>query len=688
MAHRRHVITAFISALALAACSPQATTTATTPTIGVNVAAMDTSVSPGGDFYNYANGAWQRTTEIPADRSGISSSYGAFLATEAHNRELIDGILASHPAAGTDQARIANFYNAYTNTQAINAAGMSHIQPDIARFQAISDKTALSTALGGQIRADVDPFNATNFQTENLFGIFVTQSLGAPAEVLPYILQGGLGMPERDYYLSSDAHMASLRTAYKAYIEQIFTLAGIDDAKARAQRVYDLEMRIARAHNTREQSENLRASATVWTRAELEHNAPGIDWGAFLNAAQLGSQPRFAAYHAHAITGLSALVASQPLQAWKDWLVFHQINMHSDVMPTAIDHASFAFYGTTMSGTPQQRERPKRALASLNIYLGDAVGHAYVDRYFPASARAEVQTMVTNIKAAFANRIRALTWMAPSTRDQAVTKAEGIVVGVGYPDAWRDYSRYDVSADNAYANEVNGSRIEYAHQLAKIGHPLDRNEWWMNPQTVNAVNLPVQNALNFPAGILQPPFFDPSADPAFNYGAIGAVIGHEISHSFDNSGADFDATGALRNWWTPADRTAFERQGKALADQYSTYEPLPGLHVNGPLTLGENLADVAGLQAALDAYHASLNGQPAPVINGLTGDQRFFIAYAQTWSSKLRDAAMRQRIATDGHAPGMYRALTVRNLDAWYAAFNVQPTDALYLPPEKRVHVW
>jgi predicted metalloendopeptidase len=278
--------------------------------------------------------------------------------------------------------------------------------------------------------------------------------------------------------------------------------------------------------------------------------------------------------------------------------------------------------------------------------------------------------------------------MAPETRDQALAKAEGIVVGVGYPDTWRDYSSYAVSADDAYANEINGERFEYAHQLAKLGHAMDRQEWWMTPQTVNAVNLPVQNALNFPAAILQPPFFDPNADAAFNYGAIGAVIGHEISHSFDNNGADFDAQGALRNWWTPADLAAFRQQGEALAAQYSTYEPLPGLHVNGPLTLGENLADLAGLQAALDAYHASLNGRPAPVIDGLTGDQRFFIAYAQTWRTKLREAALRQRIATDGHAPGMYRALTVRNIDAWYETFNVQPGETLYLAPEQRVHVW
>jgi endothelin-converting enzyme/putative endopeptidase len=656
--------------------------------VGIDLAAMDTSARPGDDFYAYANGAWQRTTEIPADRSSIGAFYEAFLETERQNTELISGIVNSNPRAGTDAARIANFYNAYVNTAAIDAAGMAPAQGDLARFEAIANRGDLSRVLGEQVRADVDPLNATNFHTENLFGVFVTQGLATPGEVLPYILQGGLGLPEREYYLSSDPAMAQIRAQYRAYVEQLLTAAGIADAGARAQRIFDLETQIARAHVTREQSEDMAASATVWSRAELGQRAPGIDWDAFLAAAQLGNQQRFAAYHAPAITRIAALVASQPLQAWKDWLTFHQINTHADVLPSRIDQAHFAFYGTTLSGTPQQRDRAKRALDALNFHLGDAVGRAYVERYFLASAREDVQAMVVNIKHAFAQRIRGLDWMAPETRAEALRKVESIEVGVGYPDSWRDYSRYEVSPSNAYANAVNGERAEYAHQLAKLGHPMDRREWWMTPQTVNAVNLPVQNALNFPAAILQPPFFDPDADPAYNYGAIGAVIGHEISHSFDNNGAAFDYTGALRNWWTDADLASFRAQGDALARQYDAYEPLPGLHINGRLTLGENIADLAGLQAAYDAYHASLGGREAPVIDGLTGDQRFFLAYAQTWATKMRDEALRQRIATDGHAPGMYRALTVRNLDPWYQAFDVQEGQRLYLAPDQRVRVW
>jgi len=656
--------------------------------LGISKDAMDTAVKPGDDFYAYANGNWQKATAIPADRSSIGAFYIAFLETEKRTRELVDAIVKSGGDPKTDDGRIAAFYNAYMNTKAIDAAGMKPVEADLARYAAITDKASLSKVLGENTRADVDPLNATDFATENLFGIFVTQGLATPGDVIPYVLQGGLGLPEREYYLSADPKMAAIRTQYQAYIAKLLTAAGQADAEAKAKRIYDLEVKIAKAHASREESEDFAKSAGVWTKADFAKKAPGIDWDAYLAAAGLDKAAKFGAYHAKAISGLSALVASEPLEAWKDWLAFHQINSHTDVLPTALDNAHFAFYGTTLSGTPQQRSRDKRALDALNTDLGDAVGRVYADKYFPASAKAEVGDMVTGIKAAFAKRVNAIDWMAPDTKKEAIKKVETIVVGVGYPETWRDYGSYTVSADDAYANAVAGEKAEYVHQLAKIGKPFDKSEWWMTPQTVNAVNLPVQNALNFPAAILQPPFFNAKADPAYNYGAIGAVIGHEISHSFDNNGAAFDSTGALRNWWTAADLKKFQDAGSALAAQYDTYKPFPDLAVNGKLTLGENIADVAGLQAAYDAYHASLGGKEAPVIDGFTGDQRFFIAYAQTWATKMRDEAMRARIATDGHAPGMYRALTVRNLDAWYKAFNVQPTDKLYLAPDKRVRVW
>ncbi|PQM29116.1 peptidase M13 [Sphingopyxis lindanitolerans] len=674
------------------ACSKGGDKAAATYTVGTELGiskdAMDTSVKPGDDFYAYANGNWQKTTAIPADRSSIGAFYIAFLETEKRTRELVDAIVKSGGDPKTDDGRIAAFYNAYMNTKAIDTAGMKPVAADLARFAAITDKASLSKVLGEQTRADVDPLNATDFNTENLFGIFVTQGLATPGDVIPYMLQGGLGLSEREYYLSADPKMATIRTQYQAYIAKLLTAAGQPDAEAKAKRIYDLEVKIAKAHASREESEDFAKSAGVWTKDDFAKKAPGIDWDAYLAAAGLDKAAKFGAYHAKAITGLSALVASEPLDTWKDWLAFHQINSHTDVLPTALDNAHFAFYGTTLSGTPQQRSRDKRALDALNTDLGDAVGRVYAEKYFPASAKAEVGDMVTGIKAAFAKRVNAIDWMAPETKKEAIKKVETIVVGVGYPETWRDYGSYTVSADNAYANEIAGDKAEYAHQLAKIGKPMDKAEWWMTPQTVNAVNLPVQNALNFPAAILQPPFFNAAADPAYNYGAIGAVIGHEISHSFDNNGAAFDSTGALRNWWTAADLKKFEEAGTALAAQFDTYKPFPDLAVNGKLTLGENIADVAGLQAAYDAYHASLGGKDAPVIDGFTGDQRFFIAYAQTWATKMRDEALRARIATDGHAPGMYRALTVRNLDAWYKAFDVKQGDKLYLAPDKRVRVW
>jgi predicted metalloendopeptidase len=655
---------------------------------GINLAAMDKGVKPGDDFYAYANGNWMKTTEIPADRSSIGGFFIADQVREKNTRELIDGILKSNAAAGSDEARIRDFYNAYLNTNGIDQAGMTPAKADLDAIAAIADKRALSGAIGSTLRADTDPLNATNFQTDNLFGVFVTQGLSTPGEQIPYLMQGGIGMPEREYYLSSSADMAELRGKYRTYVETVMKEAGSPDPKAAADRIIALETKIAQAHVTRAESEDFAKGAKVWTRAELEKNAPGIDWTALLNAAQLGGVQKFQAYHAPSIPRLAALVASQPLDAWKDWLAFHTLNQQASVLPKTIRDASFAFNGTALGGATQQRPRDALALNSVGNQLQDAVGKAYVDKYFPPQSKTEIQGMVENIKSAFAKRVQALDWMAPSTKQEALKKVETIVVGVGYPDSWRDYSSLTISPTDAYANLKNARLAEYRHQLAKIGKPMDRAEWWMPPQLVNAVNLPVQNALNFPAAILVRPFFDPKADAAFNYGAIGGVIGHEISHSFDNNGALFDSTGRLRNWWTPADFSRFQQSGDALARQYDTYEPFPGLHVNGKLTLGENIADVAGLQAAYEAYRASLNGKEAPVIDGLTGDQRFFIAYAQSWATKMRDEALKSRIATDGHAPGNYRALTVRNIDAWYNAFNVKPGDKLYLAPKDRVKVW
>ena len=691
---KRSILLLCVSTLALAACNNSIGNDAATQQVkpgsvsGLDLSSLDKSVKPGDDFFGYANGNWVKRTVIPADRSSVGGFYIADQQREKNTLEMMDALLKASAAADSDDGRIVNYYKAYLDTAAIDKAGIAPAKADLDAITAIADKRGLASAIGGTLRADVDPFNSTNYKTDHLFGLFVTQGLKTPGETLPYLLQGGLGMPEREYYLSGDAKMAGLRTKYLTYVETVMKAAGDPDPAAAAARVIALETKIARAHESRADSEDFTKAAEVWSRADLDAKAPGIDWGALLGAAQLGSAQKFEAYHAAAIPKLAALVGSEPLDAWKEWLVFHTLNERASVLPATIRDASFAFNGTAINGIPQQRPRDKLAMNATSNALQDAVGKAYVAKYFSAAARAEIQKMAEGIKAAFAKRVEALAWMAPATKAEAIKKVRSIVVGVGYPDHWRDDTGLAISPTDAYANAKTASLANTRVQIAKIGKPMERGEWWMPAQLVNAVNLPVQNALNFPAAILVKPFFDPNADAAFNYGAIGAVIGHEISHSFDNNGALFDSTGVMRNWWSPADFTHFTQSGKALADQYDQYSPYPGVHVNGPLTLSENIADVAGLSAALDAYKVSLAGKPAPVMDGFTGDQRFFIAYAQAWADKTREESVRSHIATDGHAPDQYRALTVRNLDAWYDAFGVKPGDKLYLAPDKRVHVW
>jgi putative endopeptidase len=655
--------------------------------IGVDLAGVDRAVAPGDDFDLYANGAWRAATQIPADRTGLGAFQAVGEVVDRRNAELIEGAGRGAPRAGTDQRRIADYYAAYVDTAGIDRRGLAPLQPHLARINAIASVRDLSTALGANLRTDVDPLNATNFWTENLFGLFVTQGLNDPTHTMPYLLQGGLGMPDRDYYLSDDPAMLRIRTAYRAYVLAMVTRLGLSDPQARADRIFALELKIARAQVGAEDAQEP-SRAVTWTRADFARRAPGIDWTAFFTAAGLPRQQSFIAWHSGPTTALSALVASEPLQAWKDWLAFHTISRFSSVLPRDVDDLRFSFYGRVLSGAQAQRPRERRALAATSRALGDAVGQLYVGRYFPAAARADIQQMTQNIINAFDRRLSGLTWMTPQTRAEAQRKVRGIVVGVGYPDRWRNYATLQIARDDAFGNLWRAQLYEYRHQLAKIGRPVDRREWWMDAQTVNAVNMPLQNAISFPAAILEPPFYDANADPAFNYGSIGSVIGHEISHSFDNLGAGFDAEGRLRNWWTPEDLAHFQAAGAALARQYDAYSPFPGVHVNGTLTLGENIADLAGLAAAYDAYHASLNGRPAPVIGGLTGDQRFFLAYAQSRRETTREATLRAIIATNEHAPGRYRAETVRNLDAWYSAFSVTSGQRLFLTPEQRVRIW
>ncbi|GLQ87498.1 M13 family metallopeptidase [Dyella flagellata] len=655
---------------------------------GIDLAGMDHAVKPGDDFFSYANGTWVKHTDIPADRSSTGPTEALEELTEQRTADLIRNMASTHPAAASNERKIADYYAAFMNETAIEQHGLSPLKAELDGIDAIKTRDDLARVLGGELRADVDPVNATHFHTEHLFGLFVAQGLEDPAHNMPYLLQGGLAMPSRDYYLSQDAEMAEARTKYLAYVTALLKLAATTDAQAQAKAIMGLETRIAQAQESLLDSEDIHKANQVWTLANFAQKAPGLNWKIYFNAAKLGDQQRFGVWQPAGTTGLAALVASEPIDTWKALLRYHAIDKAAPLLPKAYAQLHFDFYGTTLRGTPKQAERWKRAVDATSGDLGDAVGQVYVKRYFPASSKTKVQAMVKSLIATFDERLDTLAWMTPATRAKAKEKLSTLRVGVGYPDTWRNYSELAIRADDALGNHRRAVDENYRYQLAKLHQPVDRGEWWMTPQTVDAVNLPLQNALNFPAAILQPPFYDPAADDAANYGATGATIGHEISHSFDNLGADFDAQGRLANWWTAQDAAHFHADTQKLAEQYNHYEALPGLYVNGQQTLGENIADVAGLAIAYAAYHRSLHGKPAPVIDGLSGDQRFFIAYAQSWRSKVRDAALRQQLATDVHAPESIRAQAVRNLDGWYPAFEAKPGEKLYLSPDQRVKIW
>ena len=656
------------------------------PGQGLDFAGIDRTVKPGDDFFRYANGGWLKSAEIPPDRSAWGPDEKLAELTDERNAELIRN--AANAAPGSEARKVGDYYATFMDEAAIEQLGVKPLTQGLARIDAIGDRTALARALGETLRADVDVLNATNLYTENLFGLWVAQDLDDPKRYSPFLLQGGLGMPDRDYYLDPSSKMANIRTKYQAHIASVLTLAHTADAQRKAAAIYQLEHSIAQAHSSREQSEDVRKGDNHWPSTEFAKRAPGLDWAAFFAAAGLAEQRDFVVWQPGAVTGISALTASVPLETWKDWLRFHLINSESAYLPKAFVEQHFAFYGRLLSGTPQLRPRWKRAVSATNDALGEAVGKLYVARYFPPAEKARAEAMVRNLIAAFATRIDHLAWMAPETRAKAKAKLATLKVGVGYPDKWRDYSGLEVVRGDAFGNAMRAELFEYHRNLAKLGRPVDRGEWAMNPQLVNAVNLPAMNALNFPAAILQPPDFDPQRDPVMDYGAIGATIGHEISHSFDDQGALFDADGRLRNWWTKADFAHFEAAGRRLAEQFNGYRPFPDVHVNGKQTLSENIADVAGLSVAHDAWRLTLNGKPGPTIQGFNAEQLFFLSFAQSWRQKIREEALRERLVTDGHAPDEYRADTVRNLDTWYDAFGVKAGESLYLAPADRVRVW
>ena len=685
------LVASLLIAAALSARAQNATPTTpatATPTHGIALDNMDTAVQPGDNFYLYANGAWVNRTQIPADRAG----YGVFtvlsdLSTKRTN-ELIEDAAKSNSPAGTNASKIADLFNAYMDEKGIETLGLAPLQPHLKEIAAIRDRRELALALGKTLRVDVDMLNNTSLTTPNLFGLWVAPGFNDSDHYVPYMLQGGLALPNESYYLQDTDAMKKIRARYAEHVATLLRLASFDHPETRATAVINLETAIAKTHLSIAEIEDIQKANNPWSRADFSRKAPGLDWSAYFEGADLAHQQQFIVWTPTAITAEAALVASTPLEVWKDWLAYHLIDTYSGVLPAAFADEQFNFYGKTLSGVQQQRPRWQRGVSVVNGYLGDAVGQIYAQKYFPPQAKAEAQAMVANIIAAFHKRIDALTWLAPSTRAEAHAKLDTLYVGIGYPEKWIDYSAYDVRSGDAFGNAWRASTFNTQRWIARLATPVDRHEWCMTPQTVNAVNMPLQNALNFPAAILQPPFFDPAAPAAFNYGAIGSVIGHEISHTFDAEGSAFDDKGRVRNWWTPEDHAHFDTEAHALEAQFDAYEVFPGVHVNGKQTIDENIADLGGIAAAYDGYRASLNGKDAPMQDGFNGDQQFYVAFAQNWATKIREAALRSEVVLDPHAPGEYRALTVRNADAWYKAFNIQPGQKLYLAPDQRVRIW
>jgi len=649
---------------------------------------MDPAVRPGDNFYLYANGGFIAHTKLPADRAAIGVFSVLSDRSFKQTASIIEDAAKANVPAGSDQRKIADLYKSYMDESAIESHGLAALKSHLAEIAAIHTPRELAHALGLTLRADVDALNNTNFHTANIFGLWVAPSFNDPDHYAPYLLPGGIELPNRDYSLADTDSMKEVRTKYRTHIAAMFRLAGLSDPEARTIRVLAFETAIAKQQISLADSEDIHKANNPWHAADFPAKAPGLDWPEFFRAAGLDQQDTVIVWQPTAITGEAALVASQSIDGWKDLLAYHLIEAYASSTSKALADERFAFFGTTLSGATQQRPRDFRGDVLVSATLGDAVGQLYVKRFFSPEAKAQAEAIVSNLIAAFRIRLENITWMAPATKKEAITKLGTLQVSIGYPDHWRSYAGYDVKPDNLFANLWGASLFDYHYSLSRIGKPVDRKEWCTTPQTVNAVNLPLDNGLNFPAAILQPPFFDPKAPAAHNYGAIGPGIGHEISHTFDSEGAAFDSMGRVRNWWTPEDIANLNTVTSALAAPYDTYTPFPDLHVNGRQTLGESIADVAGLAAAYDAFHASLKGSQAPKVDSFTGDQQFFIAFGQNWGNVTRDAALRQQVLTDPHAPGEYRALTVRNEDGWYTAFEIQPTDKLYLAPKDRVRIW
>ena len=644
---------------------------------GVNLADHDPAVKAGDDFYRYAIGHWLDTNQIPADRTSWSTF--AVLADEAETRlrQIVEG-LPANAANGTNEQKVGDYYRAYLDTDAIEKAGLAPVRASLDAIASVRTHEDVARIMG---RPDM-PVRAPVGE-----GITVDQK--NPDRYIVAVSQGGLGLPDRDYYLKDDPKLAEIRVQYKAHIERLLALAGEKNAAEQAKSILDLETQIARIHWPIAKRRERNLTYNLRTREELEKLAPDYPWQAQLAAAGIAAQREFVVRELDAVEGLGKLFTQVPVATWRSYLTYHFLASTADTLPKAFDDERFGFYGRTLNGQPEQRDRWKRAIGALDGSLGEALGQLYVARYFPPDSKAKMVSLVENLRAAYVVRVKEVPWMTEATKKVALEKLATFRPKIGYPDKWRDYSALEVRAGDAYGNSIRAAVYDWSRDVNRLGKPTDRDEWHMSPQTVNAYYNPTFNEVVFPAAILQPPYFDPGADPAVNYGAIGGVIGHEMGHGFDDQGSKSDARGVLRTWWAPEDEAAFKKLVDNLATQYDGYTALPGLNLNGRLTLGENIGDLGGLTVSLEAYHLSLKGKTAPVLDGVSGEQRFFLSWAQAWRSLIRDERLRTQVMSDPHSPPKFRVNgVVRNMDAWYSAFGIQPGDALYLPPDQRVRIW
>jgi len=651
---------------------------------GVDLAGMDTSVKPGDDFFNYANGTWYKNAVIPDDRTSTGSFQNLQILSEQRMSAIVADLGARPYAALSDEEKkLRDLYDAFTDTAQIEKRGLAPVKADLKYLAALKTKTDIARAMGSPSRP-----------ADSLFGAFVAANVKASNEYVMFVTQAGLGMPDRDYYLKDDPALAATREAYRKYLGAMLTLAGDKDAQKRADAVFALETAMAKAHWAAAERRDADKTYNPMTIAQLDAFAPGFDWDAFFGAEGLAANvPKGARViivrENTAFPPLAKLFADTPVAVWRDYLTAHYLHNMAAYLPKAFDDTDFDFYGKTLGGQSQQLPRATRGVRLLDSRLGHPLGKLYVARYFPPESKAKVEALVANLLKAYDADIHKIDWMTDATKQKALEKLHKFTPHVGYPDKWRGYSGLAIARNDLIGDIERSDDFEWHYRLDRIDQAVDRNEWNMTPPTINAYYTQVFNSIFFPAAILQPPFFDPNADDAVNYGGIGVVMGHEIGHGFDDQGSKYTGDGILESWWTDEDRKNFETRVSNLGAQFDSYEELPGLHVNGKLTMGENIGDLSGVSIALQAYHFSLGGKPAPVLDGFTGDQRYFLSFAQVWRGKYREGQMRQQILSNPHSPPHWRVDgPTRNVDAWYDAFGVKAGDKYYLPADQRVHIW